>query len=368
MTSTLRRPPVRPSASAILALPLCALAVSGGPGYAPEPDAADTQYWEVTHTLSLDDITVELSNDDDVEVPEIEMEATRTRTVTMEQVHETAAMGAPTSLRRTFVDLDDGIEGSFLIEEEDISETLEAEVEGDLADRSIRLRYSEEEEDWARSFVDEDGEEADGPVEALEGLAADAHLGGLLAGLEDSSEGASWTADPAALVALVSPGGKTYSGVAVSSAAERGMEPALAGLDPLLGMELWELLGGPAAELEGEIECQVKSVTDQAMVVSFNVDVTSTCDVAEKHASWVENLDMPIGVEVTSAEATLHSQGEGSVTWDLKTNLPVKVELELELGYKLMREAALAIPGEEEAVLSTEINLVGKLQSTMSVE
>jgi hypothetical protein len=351
-----------------LAVPLGALAVSAGPGYQPEAGASDTQYWEVTHTFSLDGLSVELSNGDDVEVPEIEMDATRTRTVTMEQIHEASGEGAPTSLRRSFVDLDDAIEGSIVIEGDDVSEVLDAEVEGDLADRSVRLAKSDDDGEWSRAFVDEEGEETEGPAEALKHLVADSHLGGLMLGPEEASEGASWTADPEVLAALVAPGGKTHTGVTASSAGERGMEPALAGLDPLLGMDLWELLGGPAADLDGEIGCKVVSSTTEALMVEFNVEVTSTCDVSEKLTGWIESVELPFPVEVTSGEAILEAEGKGTVTWDLQTNLPVKLELDLELAYQLNREATIEIPGQDEAVLSSNFELVGTLSSAMSAE
>ena len=368
MTLLSHASPFRSTASALFAVPLCGFLVAGGPSYAPEADATDTQYWEVAHTMSFDEITVELESREEVGIPEIEMEATRSRTVTMDQVHEAAKDGAPTSLRRSFVELEDSLEGRFVIEEEGVAETLDADVEGALADQSVRLSWSDDDEAWSMEFVDEDGEPAEGSADDLAGLVADAHLGGLLANLEEPSEGASWTADAAVLAALVCPGGKMHTGINVSSAGERGIEPAIAGLDPLLGMELWELLGGEAAELEGGIECKVSSLSSDTMVTALAVDVTSTCDVGEKLAGWLENLDMPMEVDVSRGEAVLQAEGQGSVTWDLKTGLPVKLELELQLAYTMEREATLTIPGEEEDVITSVVTLSGTLNSKMSAE
>ena len=358
----------RLSTYALLAMPLYGLTLAGGPSYAPEAGASDTQYWEVTHTLSFVEVAVELASGEEVQIPEIEMETTRARSLTMDQVHEAAKDGRPTSLRRTFVELEDDMEGRFVIEEESVAEALDAEVEGALADQSVRLSWSDENEEWSVIFVDADGGPTDGPTSDLEGLIADAHLGGLLTDLEEPSEGARWTADAAVLAALVCPGGKTHTGVNVNSAAERGAEPALAGLDPLLGMELWELFGDEAAKLEGGIECKVASMSGDAMVMALDVDVTSTCDVSEKLAEWVESAELPFTGEVIEGEATLQAEGEGSVTWDLKTGLPAKVELELELSYTMEREASFAIPGQGEDEISTKVELAGTLRSTMSAE
>ncbi len=368
MNLRLHAPSLRSSAYALLAIPLCGFMVSGGPSYAPEPEASDTQSWEVTHSMSLAEITVELASGNDVPSPEIEMKATRSRTVTMDQVHESAQDGAPTSLRRSFVGLEDSLEGSFSIKEDDLAETLDAKVESLLTDQSVRLTWSDEDEEWSAVFVDEDGEAAEGSPDDLAGLVADAHLGGLLANLEEPREKATWTADATVLAALVCPGGKLHAEVNVSSSGERGMEPALVGLDPLLGMELWDLLGDEAAEFDGGIDCQVLAMSSDVMSMGLKVDVTSTSDVSEKLARWIKDAGMPWPVDVSRGEAVLQAEGQGSVTWNLKTGLPVKVDLELELAYTLQREAAFSIPGQEDDVITTEVNLIGTLSSTMTAE
>ncbi len=341
----------------------------GGMSYSPDAGATDTQYWSVTHSLELQDISVELSSDDPVNVPEISMASTRARTIVMDQLHGRAANGEPALLRRTFVEVEDDLEGHLTIESDDYDEALDATFEGDLADRSVRFELVEEGGEWERTFVDEDGEETDGPKEALEYLAPDAHLAGLLKEMGEAKKGASWQADAAVLVAFVAPGGKLHLSVDAPSAADRGEQPVLAGLDPLLGMDLWELLAGDSdGELTGGIDCQLTSMEEDRAVIEIKVDVSASRDVSAKLEEWITGLETPFGIEVSSGTATLDATGEGEVTWNLKTGLPVAVELELELAYRLDRTADLEMPDGSEAVLTSAYDLAGSLEASMSAE
>jgi hypothetical protein len=357
------------SLTPVAALAALGLGQLGGLSYAPEAGAVDTQYWTVTHTLELQELDVTLSTDDPVGVPEIEMTTTHTRTLALEQLHGAAAEGVPMKLRRTFADVEEGLDGEFTIAEESVSERLDASIEIDLQDLSVRFERADADGEWERSFVDEDGEKTDGPEDALAGLTPDADLGGLLKNLKEPEDGATWTADASTLVALVAPGGDLGASVEVTSAGERGMEPALAGLDPLLGMDLHHLLAGDSqGSLAGEIECKVVSFDDAQAVIAIEVDVTATRDVTDRVSAWIEGLDESMPVEVASANANLTATGEGVVTWDLATGLPVAVELELELTYHIERVANLEIPGEGEVVLTSEFDLAGTLESKMTAE
>ncbi|MEM8710842.1 MAG: hypothetical protein AAGG01_07815 [Planctomycetota bacterium] len=361
--------PMRPYTPALAPFAAASIGVTflGGLAYAPEEGAQDTQYWSVTHTLELQEIDASLSNDDPINVPEIEMRTTRSRTLALEQKHVAASDGLPDRLRRSFVEVDDSLEGVFNIPSDSVAETLDAAVEIDLEDRTVQFVRTDD--GWKKTFVDEDGEETSGPADALEELRPDANLGGLLSELDDPAEGATWTADASALIALIAPAGGLGESVEVSSVGERGMEPVMAGLDPLLGMDLHHLVAGAAdGSLSGEIECKVASLSGDEAVIEINVDVTANRDASERVKGWLEGFDGPMSVEVSSAAAELTAAGGGKVTWSVATGLPTSVDLELDLTYRIEREATLTMPDDGEVVLTTIFDLAGTLKSEMSAE
>ena len=338
--------------------------------YSPEAGATDSQYWEVSHTLEVQEVEASLSDDSDVQVPELEMRTSRTRALTLDQVHEASAKGAPTSLRRTFVEVEEGLTGTFQIPSDGLDELVDAAIDSPLEDLGVRLAWDPSKAEWTRTFVDEDGEEADGEADLLVGLQADAHLGGILTALGDVKVGERFDAGPRTLLALVVPGGDLGAPIECSPAGDRGMEPIMAGLDPLLGMDLYDILAGEAeGGLEGEIGCRVLEVTEgKSAKIELTVDVTATRDVADRVAPWTDSMPEGTSATVVKADATMGFTGEGTLLWNLESGLPAKLELNLELSYGLEREAEIEIPGSEVLVLSTSFQFGGELTSKMTAE
>ncbi|MEM1448032.1 MAG: hypothetical protein AAGI22_02920 [Planctomycetota bacterium] len=364
----MRRHPV----AALGAVPL-AWAVLGAPlQYAPESGARDEQSWSVRHSLALVELSLETGDGEPANAPEMTMKATRSRSLTIAQVHDEAADGAPVVLTRTYGEVEESIDASFMIPNDGLDETLDASIDAPLDDVTVRFRWDEDEDDWSRSLVDESGEETEGQEDAIARLAVDAHLAGLLDELEEAEEGASWEAEPQAIAALVLPGGGLGGALDASPSDDRPFESHAAGVDPLLGMDLHLLLLGESeGEVSGDLRCTLKELPkDDAgnATIGIEVDLTATRDITEHVLPWLDALTDDVAVDLSSASATLRMQGAGEVEWNVATGLPTSVSLDLTLAYTLEREAELVTPGGDEIVILTTVELEGDLSSEMSTD
>ncbi|MEM9380283.1 MAG: hypothetical protein AAGB93_10080 [Planctomycetota bacterium] len=362
------------AAALVGAAPFLWAAPQGALQYAPSSGATDEQTWTVQHTLSLSEVVLDVGDEEEGGAPEMTMEASRTRSLTIAQVHDEARGGAPIVLTRAFRDVEESIEATFVIPNDDLDETLEASIEAPLDGARVRFRREDGATEWSRAVVDEDGDEVadDEGDELLTGLTVDAHLAGLLAGLEEPAAGASWEAEPTSVVPLVLPGGHLGAEIEAIPADDRPYQACAAGVDPLLGMDLHHLLLGESdGALEGEVLCAIQEWPAEGSgraTISIEVRVEATRDVLERMEPWLDSIDEPVSIRAKSATATLRMEGSGEIVWDLDASLPTAVSLELSLAYTLQREADLVTPGGQELDLHTVVELDGELTSAMSTD
>ncbi|MCP3914059.1 MAG: hypothetical protein GY711_00710 [bacterium] len=309
-------------------------------------------------TLELQTVETTVDGEGDHGRPEIGITLAWDRGLVVTDRFDAMRYGAPAKLRRSY----DTIEASSSHTLEIGPETEEGESSGSspLQDSVVLFEWNEEEQEYERTF------EADGPSELLPGLVEDVDLRALVPG-DEVAEGAEWTVDAAAFLALLLPGGELGLEHEASEH-ERRPEAVMFGVGPEICVDPAYLVGEPddASSVKAKYTGAREVDGGRVGVVQVRFEITSTRDAQQTLQAFADELDeAEIDVSVGALELGLN--GEAELLWDLEAGRLAGFDWTANATVVVERVAQVAM-GAREAELETDLTFTGEISQSITVE
>jgi hypothetical protein len=285
----------------------------GGDKLAFEPQAGSslTKTYTIGGEFTLDDISLIVDGQDiGGMLGQIEVNVKTDSRIEVTDAYRAVAGGRPTDLLRTFEALASSVHVDMTPAQPDMPEMCST---SSLEGKSVVFRWNEEENEYERSFHEEDGDE-----DLLEGLEEDMDLRAFLPPGE-VSDGDTWSVELDELQSLLAPGGNL------------SMLPEDGDMDEEAMKQFEEIFGNFDEEfgdlLEGECKCTFKGARDEGGVrvaeveieieVSATLDLTELLDKAIRAAIEQSGAEEMVEVTLDTADFNLDFAGKGALLWNL---------------------------------------------------
>lgn len=286
---------------------------AGGEKLAFQPEAGSslTKAYTIGGEFALDDISLIFDGQDfGGMMGQIDVNVKTETRIEVTDSYRAVAGGRPTELLRTFEALASSMHMEVTPAQAEVPEiTSTSSLEG----KTVAFRWNEEEQEYERSFHEEEGDEG-----LLESLEEDMDLRVFLPPGEVAADD-TWTVALTELGSVVAPGGNLQ------------MLPADTELDEEAMQKFEELFSGFGEEfgdlLEGECTCTFKGARDEGGVrvaeIAIDLEVATTLDLSEFLDEFIRTAIEQSGAEemvqvtLDTADFNLDFEGKGTLLWNL---------------------------------------------------
>ncbi len=300
-----------------LALPLCLAfaAPANRVAFAPEAGTELSKLYTTELSLQLDDFSLSVGGQemDASMMGDMEVNIDYESEYGVLDTYVETSDGRPVKLERMFDSL--GGNMSFNVANEMMgNEDQSMEFESELEGTTVVFSWNGDEENYTKSFKDED----EGDAELLEGIQEDMDLRMLLPAGE-VEEGATWELDLTLLEHVILPGGDLALDPGEDVEQPDMSEDMTEMIEGMMGDMLDELLGGSASctyegtRTEGDIT---------VAVIKLEVEIdgnTSMVEMIRKmiSAAQEQEEEMEVDLSVEVADLEIGYEGSGTLLWNV---------------------------------------------------
>jgi len=316
--------------------------------FSPKEGATVSMTLEQTSEMSLENMSI-LQNGQDMSamIGDMEMSMNQTQTVTIVDEYVALDGSRPTNLKRTFEALSGNSSTSM---SNPMTGDMDADVESasELEGATVVFTWDEGNGEYDVAFEDGEGDDA-----LLEGLEADITLRGFLPSGE-VAEGDSWDVDPAAMRALLAPGGQLK--LEPEDSPEQDMMGP--GANPSPDEFLREIEGSITATYKGSRDLDGISVA----VIALEFDVTAAADMTDWMADALEEADLGqegMEMNVDAFDLEFAYSGEGELHWNPQANVAHGLAISGEMELLIDQIMNMTIPQAGEVMIEQTMELAG---------
>lgn len=328
------------------------------PAFAPESGSTLTKTYDTEMELVLDDLSIIVEGQDvGSMMGAIDLTVALKQAVEFTDTYGTISDGRPLTLERTFERLEN--ESEFEVGSQMGGDSSSTSLESELADRTVKFTWNEEEGEYDVAFPEEEGNE-----ELLDGLVEDTDLRCFLPG-EEVEAGATWSVDIEGLIDVFLPGGN------LAWKGEESEDVDLGRFEDLFAERFDDLMNELMA---GECTCTYKGTRDADGVtladIEIDLEISSAVDISEILLDVFEAIaeesgeEMP-DIDIEAADLGLDFTATGVLQWNLEAGLPFALEFggDLEVTFDLAASAEMDGEGG-----SGEVSLALSGNVTQSLE
>ena len=328
--------------------------------YGPEDGTSVTINYSRANEVSLEEMEMTMGGQDlSAMMGDMEMNMSTTVEVTVTDEYVSMGKGRPAKLKRTFDSLltstDVSTEMAAMPEPMEVAMKGSSELEGE----TVVFTWNDEEGEYEVAYPGE------GDEELLEDLEEELDFRALLPDA-DVSKDETWEVDPNALRPAFAPSGS----LKMTPAADEG------GDSPFSGMggsqpSMDQVLDG----LEGEVVATFGGTRDeegvQVAVIKLEIEVESANDLSDYAEDMMSEMEIPgmeIEMDLEAFDVEYGFEGEGTLLWNLETNLPLSLEITGESNMITDQTIHMSLPGQGDQTMEQSMTMGGTETIKISFE
>jgi dsDNA-binding SOS-regulon protein len=341
----------------LTALTLPAFAFNAPPAdklaFGPAAGTTLSRAWTITNEASLDDMQVSVGGKPQPMPGEMEMTQTMKTEITVSDKLVELGAGAPKVLVRTYEKL--AGDGSVAMVMGPMGEnSTDMSAKSELEGKKVKFTWNADGGKFERDY-----DESEGDKELLEGLVEDMDLREFLPKTEVSA-GDTWKIAPAAMRAMVAPGGAL---ALIPESAEGGMGGMSPGMD-----QMGDLAGMLTGDFEGEVTAEYKGIREDSKLgeIKITFEIKTSADLSEKAAELADQMPEGMSMEIQSLDMEFSWKGEATILWDVASGHVSGVEAAGDQSLSVDTGMKMSMQGQEMEI-ETGMEMSGKVESKLVV-